>query len=217
MVFFHYLFFSFLQRRCALYRFAPDTKEWKERGRGDVKFLKHKDTKRVRIVMRQEKALQYVASLITFTVSVECIFVFFLLLSFPPYLFYSSFTLSFNYSLFPTHYFHSVRLNHYVPDESLASNAGSDKAWTWRCADFATDSGEPEVHSFAIRFGTPAKAQEFSEQWESARKANVQSVKGGNTETEETSEKAEESSEKADKAEETSEKAEETEKTEETA
>lgn len=44
-------------RRCAVYRFDAQSKEWKERGRGDVKFLKHKESGRVRIVMRQEKTL----------------------------------------------------------------------------------------------------------------------------------------------------------------
>jgi hypothetical protein len=41
--------------RAKLLRFASDTKEWKERGVGDVKLLKHKDTGKVRILLRQEK------------------------------------------------------------------------------------------------------------------------------------------------------------------
>lgn len=45
-------------RRGTLYRFSPDTKEWKERGRGDAKLLKHKLTGKVRFVMREEKTLK---------------------------------------------------------------------------------------------------------------------------------------------------------------
>ena len=46
----------FLARsRCKLHRFAADSKEWKERGTGDVKLLKNASTGMVRAVMRQEK------------------------------------------------------------------------------------------------------------------------------------------------------------------
>lgn len=39
--------------RAKLYRFVSG--EWKERGIGDVKILRHKDTKKLRVVMRREK------------------------------------------------------------------------------------------------------------------------------------------------------------------
>ena len=38
-----------------LYRFVPDTKEWKEKGRGDMKILEHKKTGRTRLLMRREQ------------------------------------------------------------------------------------------------------------------------------------------------------------------
>ncbi len=41
--------------RAFLYRFVPDTKEWKEKGRGDMKILEHKTTGRVRLLMRREQ------------------------------------------------------------------------------------------------------------------------------------------------------------------
>ena len=41
--------------RSRLYRFANESKEWKERGTGDIKFLKNIDTKLTRLVLRQEK------------------------------------------------------------------------------------------------------------------------------------------------------------------
>lgn len=38
-----------------MYRFDKDGNEWKERGTGDLKFLKNKKTGQVRILMRREK------------------------------------------------------------------------------------------------------------------------------------------------------------------
>ncbi|EAZ62747.1 GTPase-activating protein [Scheffersomyces stipitis CBS 6054] len=48
--------------RAKLFRFHGDTKEWKERGTGDVKFLKHKESGRVRILMRRDKTLKICAN-----------------------------------------------------------------------------------------------------------------------------------------------------------
>lgn len=41
--------------RAKLFKFDRDAREWKERGTGDVKLLKHKETKKVRLVMRRDK------------------------------------------------------------------------------------------------------------------------------------------------------------------
>ncbi|KAF8465254.1 ran-specific GTPase-activating protein 1 [Kalaharituber pfeilii] len=41
--------------RAKLFKFDRDSREWKERGTGDVKLLKHKETGKVRIVMRRDK------------------------------------------------------------------------------------------------------------------------------------------------------------------
>jgi len=46
------------KERAKLYRFDNDSKEWKERGTGDVKLLQHKQTHKVRIILRQEKTLK---------------------------------------------------------------------------------------------------------------------------------------------------------------
>lgn len=46
--------------RAKLFRF--DNNEWKERGVGDVKFLKHKETGKVRILMRRDKTLKVCAN-----------------------------------------------------------------------------------------------------------------------------------------------------------
>ncbi|XP_068155245.1 E3 SUMO-protein ligase RanBP2 [Drosophila tropicalis] len=41
--------------RTKLYRFDPDTKQWKERGVGEIKVLEHPELKTFRMVMRQEQ------------------------------------------------------------------------------------------------------------------------------------------------------------------
>jgi len=44
--------------RAKLFRFDTKEKEWKERGVGDVRFMKHKESQKIRILMRQEKTLK---------------------------------------------------------------------------------------------------------------------------------------------------------------
>lgn len=48
--------------RAKLFKFHPEAKEWKERGTGDVKFLKHKDTGKIRLLMRRDKTLKVCAN-----------------------------------------------------------------------------------------------------------------------------------------------------------
>ena len=43
--------------RSFLYRYDQETKEWKEKGRGDMKILKHKTSGRVRLLMRREQVI----------------------------------------------------------------------------------------------------------------------------------------------------------------
>ncbi|GAA5977318.1 hypothetical protein JCM5350_002427 [Sporobolomyces pararoseus] len=48
--------------RAKLFRFVADSAEWKERGTGDVRLLKHKESKKVRLVMRRDKTLKVCAN-----------------------------------------------------------------------------------------------------------------------------------------------------------
>ncbi|KAL9939676.1 hypothetical protein V8E36_001493 [Tilletia maclaganii] len=48
--------------RAKLFRFEKDTKEWKERGTGDVRLLQNKATGKVRLVMRRDKTLKVCAN-----------------------------------------------------------------------------------------------------------------------------------------------------------
>lgn len=48
--------------KAKLYRFDKEGNQWKERGAGSVRFLKHKKTEKVRLVMRQSKTLKICAN-----------------------------------------------------------------------------------------------------------------------------------------------------------
>lgn len=48
--------------RAKLFRFDKDSKQWKERGTGEVRFLKHKETAKIRLLMRREKTLKVCAN-----------------------------------------------------------------------------------------------------------------------------------------------------------
>jgi hypothetical protein len=69
--------------------------------------------------------------------------------------------------------------NHYVvanadPYYHLVPNAGSDKIWVWMAQDFA--EGELAVEQFALKFGTPEKAQGFKEAFENSKKLNAEAM-----------------------------------------
>lgn len=48
--------------RAKLFRFVSESSEWKERGTGDVRLLRHKENKRTRLVMRRDKTLKVCAN-----------------------------------------------------------------------------------------------------------------------------------------------------------
>lgn len=51
-----------LKVRCKLFRFDQETKEWKEKGVGDLKLLQHKQTMSIRILMRRDQVLKLCAN-----------------------------------------------------------------------------------------------------------------------------------------------------------
>jgi hypothetical protein len=53
---------NFNIRRAKLFRFDSEASEWKERGTGDVRILAHRETKKVRLVMRRDKTLKVCAN-----------------------------------------------------------------------------------------------------------------------------------------------------------
>lgn len=48
--------------RAKLFVFKKDSQEWKERGTGDVRLLKHKENGKTRLVMRRDKTLKVCAN-----------------------------------------------------------------------------------------------------------------------------------------------------------
>jgi len=49
---------AIFKMRAKLFRFDKEEKEWKERGVGEVRFLEHKESHKIRILMRQDKTLK---------------------------------------------------------------------------------------------------------------------------------------------------------------
>ena len=48
--------------RAKLFRFDRESREWKERGTGDIRLLKHRENKKTRLVMRRDKTLKVCAN-----------------------------------------------------------------------------------------------------------------------------------------------------------
>ncbi|KZW04033.1 hypothetical protein EXIGLDRAFT_716049 [Exidia glandulosa HHB12029] len=53
---------ALFKMRAKLFRFEAGTSEWKERGTGDVRLLAHRESKKVRLVMRRDKTLKVCAN-----------------------------------------------------------------------------------------------------------------------------------------------------------
>jgi Ran-binding protein 1 len=48
--------------RAKLFKYVAETREWKERGTGDVRLLKHRENGKTRLVMRRDKTLKVCAN-----------------------------------------------------------------------------------------------------------------------------------------------------------
>ena len=114
--------------RAKLFRFDRDSKEWKERGTGDVRLLKHNENKKTRLVMRRDKTLKVCAN------------------------HYGKRLHTFNFAEKLYIWLEGAILTVLVvPDMKLNANVGSDRSWVWN-ATADVSEGEPEAATLAIRF-----------------------------------------------------------------
>lgn len=108
--------------RAKLFKFDRESREWKERGTGDVRLLKHKENHKTRLVMRRDKTLKVCANHYSTLTPVRW--------------------------LFMMQYWRFILV---VPDMKLSPNVGSDRSWVWNAAADVSE-GEPEAQTLAIRF-----------------------------------------------------------------
>lgn len=108
--------------------------EWKERGTGEVKFLRHMKKSQVRLLMRRDKTHKVCANHFS-------------------KLLYGVSLVTKSYEFLHTQLFvaHVVYVNVVTKEMALLPNAGSDKAWVWTVqADYADE--QPKVEQLAIKF-----------------------------------------------------------------
>lgn len=90
--------------RAKLFKFDRESKEWKERGTGDVRLLKHKENGKTRLVMRRDKTLKVCANHYGKSQARQ-----------------SAHTVQTNCGLV-------------TPEMKLSPNVGSDRSWVWNVA-----------------------------------------------------------------------------------
>lgn len=137
------LVYMCVYRKAKLYRFDKEGNQWKERGVGTVKLLKHKEAGKVRLVMRQSKTLKICANHLGTN---ECISVVLCCLcGRSEYLFCVNW-MWLNCS--------DIGLDWLavVPSLTIQEHHGNDKSCVWHAADFA--DGELKEETFAIRFAS---------------------------------------------------------------
>ena len=120
--------------RAKLFRFASN--EWKERGTGDVKFLKHKESGKTRIVMRRDQTLKVCANHYSIQARFPGI-------SFLSHSFFHSRVWTFG-----------MATNSCIvtPEMVLKENIGSDRSWVYSTTADMSD-GVATGETLAIRFG----------------------------------------------------------------
>ncbi len=121
--------------RAKLFRFDRDTREWKERGTGDVSLLKHRENGKTRLVMRRDRTLKVCANHYGEW-------------ALPPF-FRHTFGFFLSYILRSLADPPASLI--VVPDMRLSPNIGSDRSWVWNAAADVSE-GEPEAQTLAIRF-----------------------------------------------------------------
>lgn len=111
--------------RAKLFKFVRESSEWKERGTGDVRLLKHRENGKTRLVMRRDKTLKVCAN---------------------------HYSMDISWSLnWAKRRFKLTDFSPVVPEMKLSPNVGSDRSWVWNAAADVSE-GEPEAVTLAIRF-----------------------------------------------------------------
>lgn len=139
--------------RAKLFKFVKESSEWKERGTGDVRLLKHKENGKTRLVMRRDKTLKVCANHYSMCWDNEgrrdnrpSLFSLFprqfLGLNFATCKVEASSETTEILSLTPAIV---------VPEMKLSPNVGSDRSWVWNAAADVSE-GEAEAVTLAIRF-----------------------------------------------------------------
>jgi Ran-binding protein 1 len=122
-------------RRAKLFRFVADSSEWKERGTGDVRLLSHKETKKIRLVMRRDKTLKVCANHLG---------------------------VSFHRLWSILHFIEHI--NQVSHEMKLQPNIGSDRSWVYKvAADYSENP--PTSETLAIRFGNAESMFSSSTCW----------------------------------------------------
>lgn len=122
--------------KAKLYRFDKEGNQWKERGAGTVKFLKHNVTGKVRLLVRQSKTLKICANHLS-----ECYYCF-------RYAFWIFFSIFDFFLCFVAIFFFAIVL----PQMTVQEHAGNEKSCVWHARDFA--DGELKDELFCIRFSS---------------------------------------------------------------
>lgn len=117
-----------LYRRAKLFRYEAEGKEWKERGTGDVRLLKHKQTNKTRLVMRRDKTLKVCANHYGECSRIGSVR---LALARRPVT--------------------DMRSTVVLPDIKLSANISSDRSWVYSVSADVSD-GEAQAQTLAIRF-----------------------------------------------------------------
>ncbi|KAG8193067.1 hypothetical protein JTE90_017821 [Oedothorax gibbosus] len=152
---------TLFKMRAKLYRYdtVDDPPEWKERGTGEIKILKHKTEDYVRILMRRDKTLKICANHYRYKLTV--------FIGNKPSLKHK--TEDYVRILMRRDKTLKICANHYIqPYMELKPNNSSDRAWVWSVmADFADEEPKPEL--LAIKFGNVENAQKFKEAFNEAK------------------------------------------------
>ena len=126
-------------RKSKLYRFDKEANQWKERGAGTVKLLKHKSAGKIRLVMRQSKTLKICAN--HFGKS-----------PFRFYFMWFKFPLDRYLSYCFTHCIYTFGTCAVTQGMSVQEHVGNEKSCVWHARDFA--DGELKDELFCIRFAS---------------------------------------------------------------